>query len=154
MLDKNYYLCYAEEQDIPSWMALVRNLRDYFPGLETEESLIEYKTTLLKNVLRKTALCVKNGEELVGILLFSFNSNCLSCLAVHPAHRKKGIASAMIDRMLELFSSDTDIVVTTYREGDLKGIASRQLYKKFGFREDELVNEFGYPNQKFILHRH
>lgn len=39
------------------------------------------------------------------------------------------------------------------REGDVKGIAPRPLYKKFGFEEDELIIEFEYPVQKFILHR-
>jgi len=36
---------------------------------------------------------------------------------------------------------------------DEKGIKPRALYKKFGFSEDELTIEFGYPHQKFILHR-
>lgn len=44
------------------------------------------------------------------------------------------------------------IVQITFRENDVKGIAPRKLYKKFGFEEDELVEEFGYPNQRFVLH--
>ena len=45
-----------------------------------------------------------------------------------------------------------DITVSTFRENDVKGIAPRNLYKKFGFEEDELIEEFGYPNQRFVLH--
>ena len=45
-----------------------------------------------------------------------------------------------------------DITVSTFRENDSKGAAPRALYKKFGFAEDELIEEFGYPNQKFVLH--
>ena len=30
--------------------------------------------------------------------------------------------------------------------------ATRKLYKKFGFEEGELIEEFGYPNQRFVLH--
>ncbi|WP_195892638.1 hypothetical protein [Desnuesiella massiliensis] len=59
----------------------------------------------------------------------------------------------MIAKMLELFSKEGDISVTTFREGDIKGIAPRQLYNKFGFVEGDLVEEFNYPNQKFILKR-
>lgn len=44
-----------------------------------------------------------------------------------------------------------DISVSTFREDDEKGIAPRALYKKFGFKEDELIEEFGYPNQRFVL---
>ena len=47
---------------------------------------------------------------------------------------------------------DKDITVATFRENDVKGIAPRKLYKKFGFKEDELIEEFGYPNQRFVLH--
>lgn len=42
--------------------------------------------------------------------------------------------------------------MSTFREDDIKGIAPRSLYKKFGFEEDELIEEFGYPNQRFVLH--
>ena len=49
--------------------------------------------------------------------------------------------------------SDKDIVVSTFREGDDKGAAARAFYKKFGFVEGELIEEFGYPCQVFTLHR-
>jgi hypothetical protein len=55
--------------------------------------------------------------------------------------------------MISLFPSDVNISVTTFRKDDMKGIAPRSLYKKYGFEEDELVIEFEYPHQKFILHR-
>jgi hypothetical protein len=45
-----------------------------------------------------------------------------------------------------------NISVSTFREEDIKGIAPRALYKKFGFVEGELIEEFGYPNQRFILY--
>lgn len=95
----------------------------------------------------------KYSNEIVGVMIFSYHSQCLSCMAVHPKHRRKGIASAMIEKMLSLFTDDVNISVTTFREDDIKGIAPRALYKKYGFVEDELVTEFNYPNQKFILHR-
>lgn len=40
----------------------------------------------------------------------------------------------------------------TFRENDVKGTAPRKLYKKYGFEEGELIEEFGYPNQRFVLH--
>ena len=45
-----------------------------------------------------------------------------------------------------------EITVSTFRENDEKGIAPRALYKKFGFQEGEMTEEFGYPNQVFVLH--
>lgn len=153
MLGEEYSLCYAEVKDIDSWIKMIEIVRDNFPGLETDEDMEGYRQTVIKNVKRQTAFCVKHKGDIVGIMLFSFNSKCISCMAVHPNHRRKGIAAAMIEKMLSLFPNDTDISVTTFRENDIKGIAPRQLYRKFGFKEDELVTEFNYPNQKFILHR-
>lgn len=153
MLDKEYSLCYAEINDIGSWIKMVDIVRDYFPGLETDEKMENYKQTVIKNIQRKTALCVKYTGDIVGVLLFSYNSKCLSFMAVHPTHRRKGLASAMIEKMLSSFPNDTDISVTTFRQDDIKGIAPRELYKNYGFEESELVTEFNYPQQKFILHR-
>jgi len=85
--------------------------------------------------------------------MYSIHSKCLSYTAVHPDHRRKGIAPAMIEKMLPQFPEDSDIWVPTFREEDEKGIEPRRLYKKFGFAEDELGEEFNYPNQKFVLRR-
>jgi ribosomal protein S18 acetylase RimI-like enzyme len=78
----------------------------------------------------------------------------LGCMAVHPDYRRSGIASELIQLMLNNLDKERDAVVTTFREGDEKGIAPRTLYKKLGFVEDELCEEFGYPQQKFIFHRY
>lgn len=153
MLSEKYSLSYAEMQDITSWIKMIDIVRDNFPGLETADKMEDYRQTVVKNIKRKTALCVKYEGEIVGIMIFSYNSKCLNCMAVHPKHRRKGIASAMIEKMLSLFPNNTDITVTTFREDDTKGIAPRPLYKKYGFEEAELVTEFDYPHQKFILHR-
>ena len=153
MLNMEYLLCYAEMQDIDAWIKMIEIVRDNFPGLETVEKMDGYRQTVIENIKRKTALCVKDGNEIVGVMIFSYHSKCLSCMAVHPKYRRQGIASAMIEKMISLFPNDVDMSVTTFREGDIKGVAPRHLYKKFGFEEDELIIEFEYPEQKFILHR-
>ena len=145
-------LDFADMRDLDSWMKLVRNVRENFPGLETEELLKGYERTVEKNIKRKTALCAKDENEVVGVLLFSEKYNMLCFMAVDPRYRCMGIASQLIKMMFQYLDKEKDIVVTTFREDDEKGIAPRSLYRKFGFIEDELVEEFGYPNQKFILH--
>ena len=137
--------------DIESWIKLVREVSPVFPGLETEEALEEHKNTVLRFMDEKRALCVKAHGEIAGILLFSVKHNMICCLAVSPAHRKAGIASALLAAALERLDKSRDITVSTFREGDEKGIAARALYKKFGFEEGKLVEEFGYPNQIFVL---
>lgn len=143
---------FGQKEDIDQWMKLVMKVSDNFPGLETEEALEEHKKTVLKFMGKEQALCVKDGDKIAGVLLFSRGHNMICCLAVDPDYRRAGIASAMLDKALSELDRTRDITVTTFREGDAKGTAPRALYKKFGFVEGELVMEFGYPNQVFILH--
>ena len=88
---------------IDSWMKLVRKVSWNFPGLETEEGLDEHKQTVLKFMNKKQALCVRNNETIVGVLLFSRSRNMICCLAVDPDHRKQGLASILLKKALDEF---------------------------------------------------
>lgn len=152
-MNEQYQVKFAELQDLDSWMTMIEGVRNNFPGLHTEELLEGYKQAVIKNMNRRTAICTVYAGEIVGAMLFSYNAKCLSCMAVHPDHRRQGIATAMIGEMLSLFPEDTELSVTTFRAYDPLGAAPRPLYKKFGFVEDVLTEEFDYPHQKFILRR-
>lgn len=142
---------FGTERDIEPWTELVRGMRDNFPGLETAEGLEEYRSTVLEFMNENRALCVKEGAEIVGVLLYSVTHNMICCLAVSPAHRRKGIASALMTKALGQLDDSRNITVTTFREDDPRGAAPRALYKKFGFDEGELIVEFGCPSQVFVL---
>lgn len=148
-MDKQYILQFANNEDVEKWMDMVEVVKDDFPGLVIDE----YRKTLKKNIDRQTALCVKFRDQIIGILLFSIGSKCLSCMAVHPEYRERGVGSALVEKMISFFPKNIDIWVSTFRENDKLGDAPRALYKKLGFVEDELIIEYGYPNQKFVLHR-
>ena len=141
---------FGDSSMIDSWMQLVRKVSWNFPGLETEESIDEHKQTVLK--FKKQALCIRNKKTVVGVLLFSRSRNMICCLAVDPEHRKQGIASILLRKALDELDRSKEITVSTFRENDDKGIAPRALYKKFGFQEGEMTEEFGYPNQVFVLY--
>ncbi len=137
---------------IDSWMQLVRKVSWNFPGLETEESLDEHRQTVLKFMKKKQALCVIKNETVAGVLLFSRNRNMICCLAVDPEHRKQGLASALLKKALDELDRNREITVSTFRENDDKGTAPRALYRKFGFKEGEMTEEFGHPTQVFVLY--
>ena len=142
----------GRNQDVDDWMKLVEEISWKFPGLETKEGLNEYRETLLRFIGKDQALCVRNDAEVMGVLLFSRGRNMICCLGVSPKYRRSGIASMLLDAALEQLDRSKEITVSTFREEDEKGVAPRALYKKFGFVEDELIEEFGYPNQKFVLY--
>ena len=136
---------------IDSWMTLVRKVSWNFPGLETEEGIIDHRNTVLKFISKNQAICVRENNRVIGVLLFSRYHNMICCLAVDPDFRRKGIASMLLEKALQELDRNRDITVSTFREDDEKGRAPRALYKKFGFKEGEPTVEFGYPNQVFVL---
>ena len=135
-----------------SWMQLVRKVSWSFPGLETEQRIDEHKILVLKFMNDKRALRVKNEQDIIGVLLYSRKYNMICCLAVDPAYRKRGIASILLREALDKLYRDKNITVSTFRENDVKEIAPRKLHKKFGFEDGELIEEFEYPSQRFVLH--
>lgn len=145
-------LFYGVPEDIENWMKLVNQIRWNFPGLETQERLDEHKATVLKFMGKRQAICAKVGGEIAGIMLFSRGHNMICCLGVSPDYRRCGIASMLMDEALRNLDKNKEISVSTFRADDEKGLAPRSLYEKYGFVEDELVEEMGYPSQKYILH--
>ncbi len=143
---------WGKSDDIDEWMKLIEAISWNFPGLETREQIDEHKKTVLRFIDKKQALCVKNGTEIIGVLLFSRRYNMICCLGVSPNYRRCGIATRLLEKAINELDRNKDITVSTFRENDVKGIAPRALYKSFGFIEDEYIEEFGYPNQKFVLH--
>lgn len=139
--------------DIEGWMKLVEQVKDDFPGLETGEAMAEHRDTVLAFMSRDSAVCAKDGDNIVGALLFSKEDSILCFLAVDPKYRRQHIAENMVSFMLTFMEPGRDIVVTTYREGVPEGIAARAFYKRLGFSGGKLTGEFGSPVQELILKR-
>ena len=145
-------LFYGVPEDIEQWMSLVTRVRWNFPGLETQEKLNEHRATVLKFMVKRHAICVKEDNEIAGVMLFSRGHNMICCLAVAPEYRRRGIASMLMDEALSNLDRTKEISVSTFRADDEKGPAPRALYEKYDFIEDELTEAMDYPNQKYVLH--
>ena len=139
-------------QDIDEWMMLVEEVRWNFPGLEDRAGLDEHRATVLKFMGKRQAICVKEGKKIAGVMLFSRGHNMICFLAVSPSYRRRGIASILMDEALRNLDRTKEITVTTFRAGDEKGTAPRALYEKYGFIEDALIEEMGYPSQRYVLY--
>ena len=141
----------GKECEIENWMRLVYKVKDSFPGLETKEALEEHRNTVLNFMRRNAAICAKDADQIVGALLFSREEQMLCFLAVDADYRRQHIAEKMVNYMLTFLDFGKEVVVTTYREGVPEGAAARAFYKRLGFSEGKLTEEFGSPVQEFRL---
>lgn len=144
---------FGRECDIDNWMQLVDKVKENFPGLETKEALDEHRNTVLDFMSKQGAICAKDKDKIVGILLFAKEENMLCFLAVDGEYRRQHIAEEMVSYMLTFMDAKKEVVVTTYREGVPEGAAARAFYKRLGFMEGRLTEEFGSPVQEFVLKR-
>lgn len=141
----------ANECDIDGWMDLVGKVKDGFPGLETKEALEEHRDTVFDFIHKKSAICARVEDRIVGALLFSKENNMLCFLAVDPGYRRQHIAEQMFRFMLPLMTPGKEIIVTTYREGVPGGAAARAFYQKLGFVPGKMTVEFGSEVQEFVM---
>ncbi len=142
-------IAYATEADIPEWMELVHLVIDGFPHLDEEQ----YLEQLRECIRNRRALILKDATVAVGIMAFHEMTGSIDFLGVHPQYRKRGIARAFCEKALYELVRSKEITVTTFREGDKADTGYRRTFKNLGFAEAELLVEFGYPTQRFILQK-
>ena len=87
------------------------------------------------------------------MLLFSREEGALCFLAVDREYRRQHIAAEMVAFMLAFMEPGRDITVTTFRDGVPEGEAARAFYKRLGFVQGRLTEEFGSPVQEFVWKR-
>lgn len=137
-------LFYGVPEDIENWMSLVTQVRWNFPGLETQEKLNEHRATVLKFMDKRQAICIKDENEIAGVMLFSRGHNMICYLAVSPEYRRRGVASFLMDEVLTNLDRTKEISVSTFRADDEKGTAPRALYEKYHLSPDDDYPEFKY----------
>ncbi len=151
MLDRKekalWEISFASDEDIPGWMELVRLVIDGFPHLNEEE----YIRVLRQKISTGQALIMKDRGSAIGIMLFSYENGSIDFMGSHPLYRKKGVPKAMLDKVMKELLKGKEISITTYREGDKADTGYRKEIKGLGFAEAELLVEYGYPTQRFIL---
>ena len=154
-LEKNYshplfsidHIRLANETDIPAWMNLMHLVIDGYPEMNEED----YLTQLKIGISEQRALVLKDDALLIGAMLFNRHTGSIDYWGVHPQYRNAGIHKLFIDALLHTYLPNQDLCITTYRAGDKADTGHRALLYTLGFAERELLVEYGYPTQKFVL---
>lgn len=138
---------FATIKDINDWMELVHLTVDGYPCLD-EDDYIEKLTFYMAD---KRALILRDEGMAIGIMGFSAEAGSIDFLAVHPQYRNLGIEKVFLDKLVDELLAGKEISLTTYREGDKADTGYREEYLRLGFAERELLTEYGYPTQRFVL---
>ena len=137
----------ATISDIPAWMELVRMVVDGYPYLDEADYLAKLKNSIEK----RQALILPLGNLAIGLMAFSYNTGSIEFMGVHPQYRSYGIPKLFLDKLMNEYLPQQEISTTTYRENDKADTGYRNELKQLGFAERELLIEFGYPTQRFVL---
>ena len=140
-------ISFANEMDISAWMDLMHLVIDGYPVMDEQD----YLRAITACIAEKRALVLREGDRLIGALAFSDQGGCIDFLGVHPQYRNQGIQRLFLDALLEICLPGQEISMTTFREGDKADTGHRELLKHLGFAERELLMEYGYPTQRFVL---
>ena len=137
----------ANMSDIPAWMGLVKMVVGGYPYLDEAD----YLTKLQNSIMNRQALILKLGNLAVGIMAFSYEAGSIEFMGVHPQYRSCGIPKMFLDKLMNEYLRNREISTTTFRENDKADTGYRNELKQLGFAERELLVEFGYPTQRFVL---
>lgn len=148
-IDLEKEIQFASMEDISKWIELVRLVVDGFPCLDEKQYVEQLKDCIQK----KQALILKDKDIAIGIMGITIATGSIDFLGIHPQYRKQGITQAFLKKAISLLITSDEISVTTFREGDKADTGYRNIFKNLGFAEAELLVEFGYPTQRFVLQK-
>jgi GNAT superfamily N-acetyltransferase len=133
----------AQEEDVPSWLALAAEVEPLFGPMVHEPGFLE---ALRRNIARGTAFCVREnggppGTALMGGLLFSPKPPVytLGWLVVAARHRHTGVGTLLVEHGVGLVRPPAEMVVTTFGADVDEGRPARRFYERLGFRLAEMA---------------
>jgi len=142
-------------KDLSKWIEFIKLVQCDFHNLDLVNDP-KFLSDIEKNISRGTALHVENSVNLssiIGTLLYNKKKSHIDCLAVHPSHRRKGIASALLDYMFEHNTNSKLFKVKTFLNSDTNGLPARNFYIKHGFIPQDIIyidKKYGHTSQLFL----
>ncbi|WZL81434.1 GNAT family N-acetyltransferase [Vallitaleaceae bacterium 9-2] len=137
----------AKASDIFEWMEFIHLIIDGYPHLDERQ----YLQQLQAHIQKEQALVLESQKRIIGCMLFSYDGGCIEFMGIHPQYRGSGLQKLFLDTLMDEFLPGREITTTTFREHDKADTGYRKELKQLGFAERELLVEFGYPTQRFVL---
>ncbi|MGP7999810.1 MAG: GNAT family N-acetyltransferase [Streptosporangiaceae bacterium] len=137
--------------DVASWLEIVREVEPLFGPMP------DFGSTLLRNISRGTALCVRDasGQVLGGVLLRAAPHTQITWLAVRSSARRTGVGRTLVGEALRRCLPPCEVLADTFGEDNIEGYPARRLYESLGFVPGECLPDGpeGGSRQRFRLRR-
>jgi GNAT superfamily N-acetyltransferase len=132
----------ATLEDIPGWLVLAAEVEFLFGQMLNSP---EFQRALERNILRRTALCIREadgppGAPLMGALMFSLNHlphYHINWLAVAERSRRRGVGRALMQPVVDLVQPPADLSLVTFGPDIAAGQPARRFYERLGFSAAE-----------------
>ncbi|MGH0052375.1 MAG: helix-turn-helix domain-containing protein [Sphaerochaetaceae bacterium] len=132
---------------LPCWISFISMVIDGFPCFEEPCCIANLKTAIAND----QALVMKDGDQIIGAMIFERETGNIPFLGIHPQFKRKGIIEAFLKKAANEIPFAKTLQVTTYRAGDKADTGYRSLFKQLGFEASSLLIEYGYPTQLFTI---
>ncbi|WP_419884715.1 GNAT family N-acetyltransferase [Paenibacillus sp. B-A-8] len=128
----------ATMEDIKGWLELAAEVESLFGPMVDDPN---FTLALEKNISRQSAFCIRensgsSGSRLLGGVLFSLSNAPnykIGWLSVSKQARNRGVATALLNHILQSVEAPSEILVTTFGEDHPEGQPARRFYQKFDF---------------------
>ena len=138
----------AEKKDIVDWMNLMRLVIDGYPVMDEDD----YLAKLEESIDEKRALVLREGDILIEAMAFTCSTRqyriSWRTSAISKSRTSKVILGCLIGNISSRAGNQHD---GHLREQDKADTGHRDMLLQLGFAEKELLTEFGYPTQRFVL---
>lgn len=137
----------AKREALAAWLNLARELEELFGPMAEEEP---FRNALLAAIDEGNAFCSKDKTEkdtLSGGVVVDQVAREVVWLAVSGKSRKLGAGALLLNHAIEQLGIWGPIKVVTFADTIQQGLAARELYLKYDFRDREPrgENPAGFP---------
>lgn len=137
----------AKREDMAAWLNLAREVEELFGPMAEEEP---FRNALLAAIDEGNAFCSKDETEkdtLSGGVVVNPVDREVAWLAVSENSRRLGAGDLLLSYAIKQLGISSPINVVTFADTIKQGLAARELYLKYGFRDHEPMGEnpAGFP---------
>lgn len=120
------------DEDFNTWLELAKEVEPLFGEMVNND---DFREGIKGCISSSSAFCIKNNNDIEGIVAINKTENEISWLAVRENSRGKGYGYQLLKEAIHALDYKKPIFVQTFSSSVKAGKAARKLYLQFGFKD-------------------